>query len=105
MQNVSVQIIRFVDSGFPGWVECELFDADGKRHVIRDKVPIFTAEALDAKSLYPAAGTMQCEVVQRFQDEVGRQLARVSTERFGVESVDGVTQFTVDANIVSMLPV
>jgi hypothetical protein len=47
---------------------------------------------------------MQCEVVQRFQDEVGRQLARVSTERFGVESVDGVTQFTVDANLVSMLP-
>jgi hypothetical protein len=28
MQNVSVQIIRFVDSSFPGWVECELFDAD-----------------------------------------------------------------------------
>ena len=104
MQNVPVQIIRFVDSSFPGWVECELFDVDGKRHVIRDKVPIFTAEDLDAKSLYPAVGTMQCEVVRRFQDEVGRQLARVSTERFGVESVDGVSQFTVDANLVSMLP-
>jgi hypothetical protein len=104
MQNVSLQIIRFVDSSFPGWVECELVDADGKRHVIRDKVPIFTAEALDAKSLYPALGSMQCEVVQRFQDGVGRHLARVSTERFGVESVDGVSQFTVDANLVSMLP-
>ena len=48
MQNASVQIIRFVDSSFPGWVECELIDADGKRHVIRDKVPILTAETLDA---------------------------------------------------------
>jgi hypothetical protein len=104
MQNISVQIIRFVDSSFPGRVECELVDADGKRHVIRDKVPIFTAETLDAKSLYPAAGSMQCEVVQRFQDGVGRGLVRVSTERLGVESVDGVTQFTVDANLVSMLP-
>lgn len=34
--------------GFSGWVKCELIDADGKRHVIRDKVPIFTAETLDA---------------------------------------------------------
>ncbi len=104
MQNVSVQIIRFVDSSFPESVECELVDANGKRHVIRDKVPIFTAEALDAKSYYPAPGSMQCEVVQRFQDGVGRGLVRVSTERLGVESVDGVTQFTVDANLVSMLP-
>jgi hypothetical protein len=103
MQNVSVQIIRFVDGSFPGWVECELVDADGKRHIIKDKVPIFTPEPLDAKSLYPTAGSMQCEVVQRFQDAVGRQLARVSTERFGIESVDGVSQFTVDANLVTKL--
>jgi hypothetical protein len=47
---------------------------------------------------------MQCEIVQRFQDGAGRQLARVSTERFGVESVEGIAQFTVDANLVSMLP-
>jgi hypothetical protein len=59
MQNVSVQIIRFLDSSFPGWAECELIDADGKPHVIRDKIPIFTAETLDAKSLYPAAGSMR----------------------------------------------
>jgi hypothetical protein len=104
MQNVSVQIIRFVDASFPGWVECELVDADGRRHVIRDKVPIFSAENLDAESPYPAAGNMQCEIVQRFQDGAGRQLARVSTERFGVESVEGIAQFTVDANLVSMLP-
>ena len=59
---------------------------------------------MDSGAFCFLAGTMQCEVVHRFQDEVGRQLARVSTERFGVESVDGVTQFTVDANLVSMLP-
>ena len=41
--------------------------------------------------------------VQRSQDGAGRQLARVSTEWFGIESVDGVTQFTVDANLVSTL--
>lgn len=94
--------MRFVDGSFPGWVECELVDADGKCHVIRDKAPIFTTETLDAKSLYPTAGSIQCDVVQQFQDAVGRQLACVSTERFGIESVDGVSQFTVDASLVTM---
>jgi hypothetical protein len=46
---------------------------------------------------------MQCEVVHRFQNGVGRQLARVSTEQFGVESVNGVTEFTVDAELVTIL--
>jgi hypothetical protein len=73
----------------------------GIRHVIRDKVHIFTGETLDAKSVYPSAGSMQREVAQRFEDGVGRRLARVSTERFGVESVDGVTEFMADANLVT----
>jgi hypothetical protein len=34
MHNLAVQIVRFVDSDFPGWVECELVDAAGKRHVM-----------------------------------------------------------------------
>ena len=101
MRMVGVKIIRFVDGDYPGWVECELVDAHGIRHVIRDKVHIFTGETLDAKSVYPSAGSMQCAVVQRFQDGLGRRLARVSTERFKVESVDGVTEFTVDANLVT----
>ena len=44
MHNVAVQIVRFVDSGFPGWVECELVDAAGRRHILKDKVPTFTLE-------------------------------------------------------------
>jgi len=44
MPLVSVQIVRFVNRDFPGWVECELVDADGRCRVIRDKVPMFTVE-------------------------------------------------------------
>ena len=56
MHNVAVQIVRFVDSGFPGWVECELVDAAGRRHILKDKVPIFTVEDLGADSKYPTPG-------------------------------------------------
>src|SRR2546423_962604 len=38
MPLVSVQIVRFVNRDFPGWV------ADGRCRVIRDKVPRFTVE-------------------------------------------------------------
>jgi len=104
MQNVSVQIVRFVDAHQPGWVECELTDADGRRHIIREKVPIFTAELLDDQSRYPVTGGMPCEIVQRFHDMQGRELVRVSTEQCGIESVEGVTAFTVTASLVTSFP-
>ena len=100
MQNVSIQIVRFVDGNFPGWVECELTDADGRRHLIRDKVPMFTAELLDAESNYPTMGEMECEVVQRFRDESGQELVRLR----GLESVEGISEFIVAASLVTSFP-
>jgi len=79
MHNVAVQIVRFVDSGFPGWVECELVDAAGRRHILKDKVPTFTPEDLDADSKYPTPGFVACEVVERYRNEKGQELVRVST--------------------------
>lgn len=69
MHYVAVQIVRFVDSVFPGWVECELVDASGRRHIFNDKAPMFTAEMLDADSKYPAPGDIYCEVLELYQDE------------------------------------
>ena len=43
------------------------------------------------------------EVVQRFQDVRGRELVRVSTEKPGMESIEGVSEFTVAANLVTTL--
>jgi hypothetical protein len=40
--QLAVWIVRFVDQHFPGWVECEFIDAEGRRHTVRDKVPVFT---------------------------------------------------------------
>ena len=105
MHNVAVQIVRFVDSGFPGWVECELVDAAGCRHILKDKVPIFTVEDLDADSKYPTPGFVACEVVERYRNEKGQELVRVSTVTpYDIESIEGVSEFIASASLVSSSP-
>jgi hypothetical protein len=105
MHNVAVQIVRFVDSCFPGWVECELVDAAGRRHILKDKVPIFTVQDLDADSKYPTPGFVACEVVERYRNEKGQELVRVSTVKpYDIESTEGVSEFTVSASLVSSSP-
>lgn len=102
MHDIAVQIVRFVDSDFPGWVECELVDAAGRRHILKDKVPIFTVEDLDANSHYPTPGFVACEVVERYRDEKGQELVRVSTIKpYDVVSTEGLSEFIVPASLVT----
>jgi hypothetical protein len=102
MQSLTVQIVRFVNDDFPGWVECEFTDAEGRRHIIKDKYPLFTAEILDADSNYPTPGEISCEILERYQDASGRQLIRVSTRSpFYTESTEGLTEFTVPVSLIT----
>ncbi len=81
--------------------ECELIDAEGRRHIIVDKVPVLTCEDLDAQSKYPTPGSVPCEVLRRYRDESGRELARVSTARpADIETKEGLSEFTVPASFV-----
>jgi len=41
-----------------------------------------------------------CETVKRFQDEKGRELARIWTP--GIESTEGLSEFTVTASLVTV---
>src|SRR5258708_9263776 len=105
MQSFSVQIVRFVDGGFPGWVECEFVDAEGSRHIFKDKVPMFTVEVLDAESKYPTLGDISCEVLERYQDGTGRKLRRVTTKHpFYIESTEGYSEVTVPASLLTSAP-
>jgi hypothetical protein len=105
MYNLAIQIVRFVDSAFPGWVECELVDAEGRRHIIRDKVPIFTVEDLDADSRYPLKGAIRCQILERCKDGKGQELARVSTAKTdAIESTEGLTEFTVAQSLITSAP-
>ena len=102
MHFISANIIRFVDDHQPGWVECEFYDADGHRHILTDKVPIFTDKMLDADSNYPAPGEIPCEVLNRFQDATGRSLACVSTDKpCSLESTEGLSEFTIPASLLT----
>lgn len=96
MPAIVVQIIRFIDSDQPGFVECDFVDANGSQHTLFDKVPIFTAEDLDADSDYPRPGVADCQLLAQWTDEQGRQLARVTTALpFAIESRDGLSEFII----------
>jgi hypothetical protein len=102
MHFISASIVRFVDPHQPGWVEGEFSDAAGRRHTLTDKVPIFTAEMLDAESTYPVPGKIPCEVLERFDDEMAQELVRVTTAKpCNIESADGLSEFTIFASLVS----
>ena len=102
MHDIAVQIVRFVDESQPGWVECELVDADGRRHLFIDKVPIFTLDDLRADSKYPVPGIVRCEVLRKFKDEGGRELVHVRTvKQWGIESTEGLSEFILPASLVT----
>jgi hypothetical protein len=97
MVAVRVQFVRLFDvDSYPGWVDCVLTDAFGAKHTLRDKVPIFTADSLTAESVFPCDGEASCEVLACWDDEAGRQLVRITTERpFDIESMTGDYEFVV----------
>ena len=96
MPTVAVSILRFVDEYQPGFVECELTDAFGQIHSFMEKIPIVTGEPLWSNSTYPRSGGIACDVEQEWQDDAGRSLVKVNTERqWSVESTTGGTTFVV----------
>jgi hypothetical protein len=91
MIAMRVEIVRYVDATFPGFVECQLIDAHGRQWSFIEKVPVVTVDPLDAESGYPCPGTIACEVLEQTSET-----ARVSTATpWGVESVEGETEFEV----------
>jgi hypothetical protein len=96
MPFVKVEIVRFVDAAFPGWVEGVLRDAQGRSWVLVDKVPIFTAAPLQAGSDDPEPGEVPCEIVRTWRDAEGRTRCLIDTRRpSGVATANGETQFEV----------
>jgi hypothetical protein len=100
MRCLVVEIVRFADEHQPGWVECEFVDANGRKHTVVEKVPIIASEEdLGPRSAYPQPGVIRCEVMRRWTDDQGRELARVSTEQPDwVETIEGASEFEVFAS-------
>jgi hypothetical protein len=102
MPEISVQITRFADGDFPGFVECHFVDALGRIHDFVEKVPVVSLEELTADSSYPRSGIIRCVIESEWQDEVGRQVVTVNTERpDGVESTEAQSRFVVFSALVN----
>ena len=102
MDQLAVQIVRFVDDAQPGIVACEFEDANGRRHTLIDKVPIFTDMILDANSIYPKTGTARCEILRRWKDVTGRELLRVTTAKpDGIMSTEDLSEFVALSSHIS----
>jgi hypothetical protein len=100
--ELAVEIVRFVDDHFPGFVECVLCDASGFTHRFVEKAPVITPESLDGASHYPRPGAFACVVDEAWTDSRGRSLVRVRTdEPWGIESTAGQACFVVLASQVS----
>ncbi|HEY3557315.1 MAG TPA: hypothetical protein VGL05_07625 [Kribbella sp.] len=93
MQNLRAHAVRWVsDEPMPGWVEVEFEDADGVRHVVSDKPPVFGGhEQLGPDAEYPIEVLVACEIVA-----VDAERVRITTERpWGTSTADGRTEFVV----------
>jgi hypothetical protein len=96
MPTIVVTISRFVDTHFPGFVECVFTDAFGQQHYFVEKVPAITLENLSSSSTYPRQGEFACEVEAECLDANGQVLVHVNTERpWGIESTAGITKFVL----------
>jgi hypothetical protein len=105
MYKLAVEIVRFVDEHQPGWVASEFMDAEGRRHTIVDKVPVLSIEQLDAASKYPQPGFVACEVLNRWDDDRGRKMVRISTAKpFDIGSTEELSEFVVLSTQVSVSP-
>jgi hypothetical protein len=95
MFGVNVEISRYVDDSFPGFVECRLVDVWGRPHLFIEKVPVVTLENLDASSTYPQPGIIGCQIVER-KHVNGREILKIDTETpWHIESTSGETSFEV----------
>jgi hypothetical protein len=98
MLAVRVNISRYFDESFPGWVECTLVDAYGYDHVFVEKVPVVTNARLDSASSYPRYGVIACVVLDLgiSQSADGRRIVHIDTQTpWGVQSWAGRSRFDV----------
>ncbi len=102
---IRVDIVRYLDSSYPGFVECRLVDAAGREHFFRDKVPVVTLADIDEHSDYPQPGGIGCTVISRRIAVGGREVVEVDTEKpWAIDSTTGQMRFEVFADQLEELP-
>jgi hypothetical protein len=90
---VTASAVRWVgDDPFPGVVEVELADADGRTWTFIDKAAVFDGDdILGPASHYPVELKLACTVVERHDERVVISTAKP----WGIETVERQSTFTV----------
>jgi hypothetical protein len=90
---VHARAVRWVsDEPFPGVVEIQLTDADGRDWSFVDKSPVFDQDGvLGPSAPYPIDVSIACTVMERGEDRVVISTA----EPWGVESVERESRFVI----------
>ena len=96
MPSLRCQIIRWLSTDpFPGWVEAQVVDANGREWLFHDKPPVF-GEQLAFDDALPVEATIACEVIAG--DSASRTVTVDTSVPDGVEATDGTTRFVVLAD-------
>lgn len=94
---VRATAVRWADDDFPGWIEVDLVDAEGRTHRIVEKVPVLTRANITAASTFPLELWIQAEF-ERMQG--GAVLVRFA---HGVETTDGLDLIGMEGHAVLWL--
>ena len=81
MKAIKIQIVKFINTNQPGFVECRFYDAMNKEHIIQDKVPIVTDKLLDVNSEYPQEGVIACEIINQRKNTDEKIIVTVDTSK------------------------
>ncbi len=100
MNNLIVSINKLSDTDFPGWVDCSLVDVFGDSHTFHEKVSIVSSENLNSKSKFPCRGMIKCDISALSPGGPDAMVVVNTSVIDGVESLDGVSEFTVNMNQV-----
>ncbi|UXM91816.1 hypothetical protein [Paenarthrobacter sp. JL.01a] len=94
---VRATAMRWADEHFPGWIEVDLADAEGRTHRIVEKVPVLAEADITATSTFPIELWIEAEF-ERMNG--GSVLVRFA---HGVETTDGLHLIGMDRQDVRWL--
>jgi hypothetical protein len=92
MEHLEVDIIKYTQEDFPGWVLLKFNDSSGKTHYFEEKVPIVSNRSIDENSFFPQKGFIRGNIIDTKNDVV----CFSTLEPDHIESKNGVNTFYVD---------
>ena len=91
MPTVEVIVRKIANEELPGWLECQLVEADGREHIIIEKAPVLFAGPAPRREELPVSARISCTCVEEKESTV-----KIDTSKpFGIESTEGQYEFTV----------